>query len=86
MSGTLTILILGHSLSLGPGLICLHGILDYLVKKKYPTSKILVDNKVVNTILCNPVSEIDGGVTGTAVVLGNKGDDILVRTGTTYNN
>lgn len=55
-------------------------------KKKYPTSKLLVDNKVVNTILCNPVSEIDGGVTGTAVVLGNEGDGILVRTGTTYNN
>ena len=75
---------LPSSLSLGPGLICLHGLLDYSVKK-FPTSKLLVNNKVVNTILFNPVSEIEGSVTGTAVVLFNQGDDVSVRTGTSYN-
>ncbi|XP_078313982.1 uncharacterized protein LOC111104290 [Crassostrea virginica] len=52
----------------------------------YHTSELLVDNNIVNTIYLNPVDQIDGSVTGTAVVLVNQGDDVLVRTGSTYNN
>ena len=51
----------------------------------YHTSELLVDNNVVNTIYLNPSNQIDGSVTGTAVVLVNQGD-VLVRTGSDFNN
>ena len=52
----------------------------------YHTSELLVDNNIVNTIYLSPFNHIDGSVTGTAVVLVNQGDDVLVRTGSNYNN
>lgn len=52
----------------------------------YHTTELLVDNTVVNSIYLNPVSTIDGGVTGTVVVHVNQGDDVFVRTGLRYNN
>ena len=47
----------------------------------FHTSKLLVENNVVNTIYLNPVNKIEGSVTGTAVVLFNQGDDVLIRIG-----
>lgn len=52
----------------------------------YHTSELLVDNNIVNTIYLDPNNHIDGSVTGTAVVLVNQGDDVLVRTGSENNN
>ena len=52
----------------------------------YHTSEILVDNNIVNTIYLDPNNHIDGSVTGTAVVLVNQGDDVLIRTGSENNN
>lgn len=57
-----------------------------LYATSYHTTELLVDSSVVNWIYFNPNNNIDGSVTGTAVVHVNQGDDVLIRTGHHYNN
>lgn len=52
-----------------------------LYGNNYHSTELLVDNNVVNVIYFNPQDNIDGSVTGTAVVHVNQGDDVMVRTG-----
>lgn len=55
------------------------------VGTRYHVTELLVDNNIVNVIYLNPANTIDGSVTGTVVVHVNQGDDVLVRTGSQYN-
>lgn len=52
----------------------------------YHATELLVDNNIVNVIYMNPSNVMAGSVTGTAVVHVNQGDDVIVRTGSNYNN
>ena len=45
----------------------------------------MVNDNIINGIYLNPVSTIDGSVTGTAVLHVNQGDDMLIRTGSVLN-
>ena len=51
----------------------------------YHVTELLHDNNVINSIYLNPASNIDGTVTGTAVVRVNQGEDVLIRTGSISN-
>ena len=51
----------------------------------YHTTELVHDNNVINSIHLNPANNIDGTVTGTAVVHVNQGDDVLIRTGNISN-
>ena len=53
---------------------------------RYHTTELLHDNNVINSIYLNPASNIDGTVTGTAVVRVNQGEDVVIRTGSLSNN
>lgn len=46
----------------------------------YHSTQLLVDNNVINSLYFNPSSNIDGSVTGTAVVYVDQGDDVFIRT------
>lgn len=47
----------------------------------YFMTELVVNNVVVNWIFLGTHNNIDGSVTGTAVVHVNQGDDVLIRTG-----
>lgn len=47
----------------------------------YFMTELVVNNVVVNWIFLGTQNNIDGSVTGTAVVHVNQGDDVLIRTG-----
>lgn len=49
-------------------------------------TELVVDNNVVDVIYMDPGNVMVGSVTGTVVVHVNQGDDVLVRTGSGYNN
>lgn len=50
----------------------------------YHTTELMVNNKIVNSVYYSPHSNVDGSVSGTAVVHVHRGDDVLVRTGADY--
>ena len=50
----------------------------------YHTTELVHNNTVVNAIYLNP-QNIEGTVTGTAIVHANQGEDVLIRTGTLSN-
>lgn len=50
----------------------------------YFTTQLVVNNVVVNWIFFGTHNNIDGSVTGTAVVHVNQGDDALIRTGQSH--
>lgn len=50
----------------------------------YFTTELVVNNVVVNWIFLGTYNNIDGSVTGTAVVHVNQDDDALIRTGQTH--
>ncbi|XP_062581449.1 uncharacterized protein LOC134243234 [Saccostrea cucullata] len=49
------------------------------------TVELLINNNFVGSTYLNSGNTIDGSVTGTVVVHVNQGDDVLMRTGGTYN-
>ena len=51
----------------------------------YHTIELLHDNNVINSIYLYPANNIDGTVTGSAVVRVNQGEDVLIRTGSLSN-
>lgn len=55
-----------------------------LYGESYHTTQLMVNNQIINSVYYSPHSNVDGGVSGTAVVQVYQGDDVFVRTGANY--
>lgn len=54
--------------------------------QRHHITELVIDNEVAHVIYMHPDNGVDSSVTGTVVVQVNQRNDVLVRTGSRYNN